>query len=547
MDGCKLKSQFGFGTSGTFAVAFAITGLLGILSDNCFAASLTKVLITQVRSDYGGTEAITETQTITSKTHGGTWMEITTVDTGNGCTPSATVSGGTVTLKSTTGSTTVTKIWSINMTTKPDTTLFNYSSFNCSTFVKYSDKLTVKYSAVDTTKPSVVINDPTSATTWPTNATAITIKGTAYDKSTLSSMEWSTDKGSSGTTTFTVGVQTTNWTASNIPLSSSGTTKIWILATDIRGNQGSDYINVVYDVTAPNLTITTPTSKLNYQTNEPQITLSGSASDAYGIKTPTWVNNLGGSGSTTYDSNTKIWNASVSLFSGVNEITVTVFDVAGNSKSALIKVTYHKPTALYTFNEGSGNVVGDSSGNNFNGIVTGAEWLGNGFMGFDSFDYVEISILFNKRQTLSLTAWVKLEQASLSGAEVISIGDYVRLRLDGVDGSGGYYFDGTQWLATLSSVRYAGTGWHFFAYVINMTAKTQQLYVDGILVASSAHAAPIVYSGLDLTTLIGCHSSGCGEGVDFIGAMDEIAIYGKALTQWGVSGLFSLGSGLTRP
>ena len=81
----------------------------------------------------------------------------------------------------------------------------------------------------------------------------------------------------------------------------------------------------------------------------------------------TWVNDRGGSGTA---SGTTAWSVSgIVLVSGANVLTVTARDAAGNTSTDILTVTYTPPpagaglVAAYAFNEGTGTIAADASGN----------------------------------------------------------------------------------------------------------------------------------------------------------------------------------------
>ena len=66
--------------------------------------------------------------------------------------------------------------------------------------------------------------------------------------------------------------------------------------------------------------------------------LSGTASDNVGVTSVTWVNDRGGNGTAT---GTTTWQVTdLVLQPGVNVITVTAHDAAGNTATDVITVTY---------------------------------------------------------------------------------------------------------------------------------------------------------------------------------------------------------------
>ena len=95
------------------------------------------------------------------------------------------------------------------------------------------------------------------------------------------------------------------------------------------------------DTTPPIVTITSPTSNPTYSTSSSPLSIGGTASDNIGVTQVTWSNDRGGSGTC---SGTTSWSASnITLYSGVNVITVTARDSAGNTGTDTLTVTYTPP------------------------------------------------------------------------------------------------------------------------------------------------------------------------------------------------------------
>ncbi len=93
------------------------------------------------------------------------------------------------------------------------------------------------------------------------------------------------------------------------------------------------------DTTAPNITISGPTSSTTYTSSSASLTtLAGTASDNVGVTQVSWSNNLGGSGTA---SGTTSWSVgSIALQSGTNVITVTARDAANNTRTDTISISY---------------------------------------------------------------------------------------------------------------------------------------------------------------------------------------------------------------
>ena len=189
-------------------------------------------------------------------------------------------------------------------------------------------------SGPDTVAPVVAIATPTSAATFSTTATTLTVDGTASDAVGVTLVTWVNSAGGSGTATGT-----TAWSAAAVPLV-VGTNVVTVTARDAAGNTSTDVLTVTRtaaDTTAPVIAIATPTSATTFSTTATTLTVGGTASDAVGVTLVTWVNSAGGSGSAT---GTTAWSAAaVPLVVGSNVVTVTARDAAGNTATDVLTVT----------------------------------------------------------------------------------------------------------------------------------------------------------------------------------------------------------------
>jgi len=92
---------------------------------------------------------------------------------------------------------------------------------------------------VDTEDPVIVINTPTSDTTYVTDQSLLTIAGTASDNVGVIEVTWENDTGGTGTATGT-----DTWTQ-DVPLI-EGLNVLAVIAWDVAGNYGTDILNVMY-------------------------------------------------------------------------------------------------------------------------------------------------------------------------------------------------------------------------------------------------------------------------------------------------------------
>ncbi len=93
------------------------------------------------------------------------------------------------------------------------------------------------------------------------------------------------------------------------------------------------------DVVAPTVTITAPTAASAWATLSGSLYLSGAAADNVLVTQVAWENDRGGGA--TASGSPSSWNARIALQPGLNNITVTAWDAAGNASAATLAVTYN--------------------------------------------------------------------------------------------------------------------------------------------------------------------------------------------------------------
>lgn len=200
---------------------------------------------------------------------------------------------------------------------------------------------TVRDAGPDTTPPELRVTSPTEGASYAASTSTVTVSGTASDAGRVALVNWSNDRGGSGTA-----AGTTAWTAADIVLK-TGANAITITARDAAGNTSATSLTVTYalpDRTAPTIAITTPTAGPSYTSSADGIALSGTASDSVGVAQVTWANDRGGKGTAAGSTSWKV--GSVPLEVGVNTITVTASDAAGNKATDVLKVTYTPATLM---------------------------------------------------------------------------------------------------------------------------------------------------------------------------------------------------------
>lgn len=199
----------------------------------------------------------------------------------------------------------------------------------------------VNYSASgDTTPPTITVNTPSGNIT--VTSTPYTLSaGTATDNTGVAAVEWSTDKGYSGTATGT-----STWTVASIPLS-SGANVVTYRSRDAAGNYSTAVTRTITltpagDTTPPTITVSVPSGSVTV-TSTPYAA-SGTATDNTAV-TSVRIENAT-SGLTYTATGTSSWSYDIPLVYGANTVNFTALDAAGNVSSVTTRtITYNPPSS----------------------------------------------------------------------------------------------------------------------------------------------------------------------------------------------------------
>jgi hypothetical protein len=165
----------------------------------------------------------------------------------------------------------------------------------------------------------------------------VALAGVAADDKGVARVTWSTDKGQAG-----VATGTTSWSIPALALQPGTTTVVTVTAHDDSGNATSLTLKVTNaDAVAPVVKVYAPTTAPTFATAANTVTIGGTATDAVGATQVSWTNAQGGGGVAF---GTSSWGVpGIPLAPGVNVITVTARDAAGNTGVAVLTVTSTQP------------------------------------------------------------------------------------------------------------------------------------------------------------------------------------------------------------
>jgi len=186
--------------------------------------------------------------------------------------------------------------------------------------------------------------------------------------------------------------------------------------------------------------------------------------------------------------------------------------------------------AHYAFDEGTGNAVTDSGPNASNGLLNGgtswvAGYVGSHALSFDgSSGYVSVPSI-SKPADFTFSAWINA--ASVGGGLEHHIVEMpgMQFYIGSNDKIGGGSFGRTS---------IAVGQWYFVAYTADSSG--QKVYVNGVLDASVTTTVNLSAS----VAFIGRKHSGGGF---FNGTVDDVRVYGRALTPAEISTLYAAGGG----
>jgi len=253
------------------------------------------------------------------------------------------------------------------------------------------------------------------------------------------------------------------------------------------------------------------------------------------------------------------WNGNdQNNFTGsIDDLRVYQRALGGSEISSLYTGTYGNPSVRWDFDEGTGSTTRDESGANNNGALgSGATWSTTAHSGGKSinFDgttnaYVDGANSVDTTQSYSVSAWAYLSSSAPNTAVIASqagssTGAFV-LKYENGSGQNSWMFLTTRTESTQSAQQdRIGSGtaiatantWTHLVGVYDASAGMMYLYVNGSLDSSTTHTTAWNATG---NFEVGRLRWGGNEQNDFLGKIDDVRLYPRALSATEVSDLYN--------
>ena len=224
------------------------------------------------------------------------------------------------------------------VTLQPGTNVLTVTAFDAEGNAG-TDQITILSTPADTTAPVITITGPRPDAEFAVGTNVITLSGSAADNQSVTNLTWRNDRGGAGTMTLAG----QGWSVPNLLLA-PGPNRLQVTATDASGNMASNAAVIFYvpaDTNAPVISIDFPTLNAVYDTEADTLNLSGMATDNSAVTKVEWSNDRGGHG---LADGSAPWSVNgILLQPGLNVLTVTATDDAGNTAADTLSVTYTLP------------------------------------------------------------------------------------------------------------------------------------------------------------------------------------------------------------
>ena len=228
----------------------------------------------------------------------------------------------------------------------------------------------------------------------------------------------------------------------------------------------------------------------------------------------------------------EIWVNVDTVYGNVSTRSITMYwgnsEAAGISNGTAVFDTAAGFLGVWHLDGGCSDATPGNHDGSENGVTDTAGIIGDAKR-FNGDAFIQIPGLLGEPQSVTLSAWVRLDSIDGPGQEIISIGDGVAIRADQIDleGTGGFFCcsadTDTVHVFSNSEVYLAATGWRHVAYTIDAAGHAQSMYIDGALQRSLNDTNEIHYTGLGQNTQIGAHGNNKTM-FNVLGSIDEVRV-----------------------
>lgn len=229
----------------------------------------------------------------------------------------------------------------------------------------------------------------------------------------------------------------------------------------------------------------------------------------------------------------EIWVRIDSIYGNNDSQTITMHwgnpDAANESNGAAVFDTTTGFTGVWHLDTNCSDVTaGNHGGTNFG--ATDIAGISGSAKKFDGNSYLQVPGLLGTPQSITISAWVRLDSTIGLGQEIISLGDAVAIRADreGTYGTAGFFCStvsdsDTVHVAANTGVAIFNTGWRYLVYTVDSTQHVQSMYIDGTSLCSTIDNNSINYSGLGPNMVLGAHGNQKTQSYLF-GCIDEARV-----------------------
>jgi len=226
----------------------------------------------------------------------------------------------------------------------------------------------------------------------------------------------------------------------------------------------------------------------------------------------------------------------VLLYVGIGVVQQTITNVKADFTNGLV--------GYWSFNEGSGNISYDSSGNNNDAMIYGASWSG-GVFGFGltydgQDDYVEVPIISNitniPLNEITFQCWVYLGDNTENPQQIIEGHTIVHeINIERLAGTSIIQFDVVDDNGVLHHITTSPLPLNYWTHLVAVIDGTAQyIYVNGEFNNASSWASPFT-----ITTGFSIGKDYEAAGQYYLGTLDDFRIYSRGLTEEEIWELYS--------